>query len=158
METHDLKTESPEEQSASGGTPLASDLENTLQLGTHIIDCAVGVADLARVEVQLAIHSLPRLVMLWLITMPILLLTWCSFSVLIAWCVWELTGVNAVAFLVFFLLQLLLLLTCHLLYRQYCMRMTLPNTVAQIKTFIRMLNYGSSNTSKTEKKSVSGAS
>ena len=67
MEVHDLKSEVPEGQAASGSLPLERELESTLQLGSQIIDCALGVADLARAEAQLAIHSLPRLLMLWLI-------------------------------------------------------------------------------------------
>lgn len=151
MEVHDLKSEVPEGQAASGSLPLERELESTLQLGSQIIDCALGVADLARAEAQLAIHSLPRLLMLWLITMPILLLTWCSFSVLVAWCVYELSAIVSVGLLVFFLMQLLLLLTCHWLYKKYRTRMTLPNTRAHIHAFIGMLNYGSSSRSKTEK-------
>ncbi len=151
MEIHDLKNGPPEEQAASGSSSLTSELENTLQLGAQLIHCAVGVADLAKAELQLAIHSLPRLLMLWLITMPILLITWCSFSVLIAWCVYELSNIGVLGFLVFFLMQLFLLLVCNSLYRKYRTRMMLPNTSAQIRDFIKVLNYGSSSKGETKK-------
>lgn len=151
METHDLKAKPFDEQDAPEGSPLINELENTLSLGQQIIDCALGLADLARAELQLAIHSLPRLLMLWLITMPILLMTWCSFSVLIAWCIYDFSKVAVMGFLVFFLMQLFLLLMCNWLYRKYRARMMLPNTSAQIRDLIQVLNYGSTNKGEAEK-------
>lgn len=114
-----------------------ADVAQTLKLGEQLMDFAGGVMDLARAEALLAVSSLPKLLMLWLIMMPIILLTWCSFSVLIAWGAVALSGESGVGVLTFFLLQVLLLLTCRLLFVKYRRRMTFPHTRAQIDSFIQ---------------------
>lgn len=118
-------------------TGWEADVVQTLKLGEQLMDFAGGVMDLARAEALLAVSSLPKLLMLWLIMMPIILLTWCSFSVLIAWGAVALSGESGVGVLTFFLLQVLLLLTCRLLFVKYRRRMTFPHTRAQIDSFIQ---------------------
>jgi hypothetical protein len=61
-----------------------TDIEQTLQLGEQFVGAVGGIVDLARMEALLAIRALPKLLMLWLLIMPIMLLTWCAFSVLMA--------------------------------------------------------------------------
>ncbi|HEX7764958.1 MAG TPA: hypothetical protein VF433_15290, partial [Cellvibrio sp.] len=96
-----------------------------------------GVVDLARVEALLTVRTLPKLMMLWLMMMPIILLTWCAFSALMAWSVVAASGQVGLGMLTFFLLQVLLLFVCRWLFVKYRTRMTFPYTRAQIDQFVR---------------------
>ena len=80
--------------------------------------------------------------MLWLLMMPVILLTWCSFSALTAWAVYEASEEIGLGIFMFFMQQLLLLLTCRWLFLKYRVRMTLPYTRAQLDTFMRSMNHG----------------
>lgn len=151
MAAHDPTEDSPGSQDSTGELPFKRELENSLQLGEHMLACLTGLIDLARTELQLAIQSIPKLMMMWLLMMPILLLTWCSFSILVAWLIYDMSGHVGFGLFIFFLLQLLLLLVCHLFYKKYCARMALPTTREHINTFMRTLNYGSSNAGEVKK-------
>ncbi|MGV8834603.1 hypothetical protein [Cellvibrio sp.] len=120
----------------------ASDVAQTLQLGEELVGFIGGVVDLARVEALLAIRTFPKLIMLWLLMMPVMLLTWCAFSTLMAWSVFAASGQVGLGMLTFFLLQVLLLLVCRLLFVKYRTRMTLPCTRLQIDCFVRSMQDG----------------
>lgn len=124
---------------------LATDVEQTLQLGEQFVGFIGGVVDLARVEALLAIRTLPKLIMLWLLIMPIMLLTWCAFSALMAWSVFAASGQVGLGMLMFFLQQVLLLLICRWLFVKYRTRMTLPYTRVQIDNFVRSIQDGFNN-------------
>jgi uncharacterized membrane protein YqjE len=113
------------------------DIEQTIRLGQHFLGVLGGTIDLARVESELAIRTFPKVLMLWLLMMPIILLTWCSFSALIAWCVYAASEQLGAGILAFFILQVILLLACRWLYVKYRKYMTLPYTRAHIDSFIR---------------------
>ncbi len=127
------------------------DVEQTIQLGQHFVGVLVGIVDLARVEVELAIRTFPKVLMLWLIMMPIILLTWCAFSALVAWGVYAASEEIGAGILAFFLLQVFLLLTCRWLYVNYRKYMTLPYTRAHIDSFIRRAQNEFNDRSKTKK-------
>jgi hypothetical protein len=128
----------------------ATDVEQTLQLGEQLVGFIGGVVDLARVEALLAIRTLPKLIMLWLLIMPIMLLTWCAFSALMAWSVFAASGQVGLGMLTFFLQQVLLLLICRWLFIKYRTRMTLPYTRAQIDNFVRSTQDGLNSRVKTK--------
>ncbi len=134
-----------------GSSNWETDVAQTLKLGEQLVDFAGGVVDLARAEALLALNSLPKVVMLWLIMMPVILLTWCSFSVLIAWGAVALSGELGLGILMFFLLQALLLVICRLLFVKYRRRMTFPCTRAQIDNFIQEAKYEFKCRSETKK-------
>lgn len=126
--------------SPSSHKPAANweaDVAQTLQLGEQLVGFVGGVVDLARVEALLAVRTLPKLMMLWLMMMPIILLTWCAFSALMAWSVVAASGQVGLGMLTFFLLQVLLLFVCRWLFVKYRTRMTFPYTRAQIDQFVR---------------------
>lgn len=165
MSIHDLQGISPEvappqvnafQETASGNNTSKSasnwstDLEQTLQLGDQFVGFAMGVIDLARVEALLAIRTLPKLLILWLLMMPIMLLTWCAFSALAAWAMYAASDEVGLGMLMFFMLQVLLLLTCRWLFVKYRMRITLPYTRAQIDSFMRSTSHEFSNPGKAE--------
>ncbi|EIK45299.1 hypothetical protein O59_001977 [Cellvibrio sp. BR] len=133
-------TQPQERVSPSSDQPAANweaDVAQTVQLGEQLIGFAGGVIDLARTEALLAVHTLPKVMMLWLIMMPIILLTWCSFSALVAWSVVALSEQLGLGMLTFFLLQVLLLFVCRWLFVKYRARMTFPYTRAHIDNFVR---------------------
>lgn len=119
-----------------------ADIEQTLQLGEQFVGIIGGLVDLARAEALLAIRTLPKIMMLWLLIMPIMLLTWCAFSALMAWSVYAASDQVGLGMLTFFLLQVLLLLICHWLFVKYRTRMTMPYTRAQIDNFVRSTRHG----------------
>lgn len=138
---HSPEAEQPQESPLPPGEgPAASwetDVAQTLQLGEQLIGFAGGIVDLARTEALLAVNTLPKVMMLWLLMMPVILLTWCAFSALIAWSVVALTEQLGFGMLAFFLLQVLLLFSCRWLFVKYRTYMTFPHTRAQIDNFVR---------------------
>lgn len=171
MNTHDQKENSPEALKSQGdfcGDNLSgesasehdtssknsanweSDVAQTLQLGEQFLGVIGGIVDLARVEALIAIRTLPKLVMLWLLIMPIMLLTWCAFSALMAWSVFAASGLVGLGMLTFFLQQVLLLLICRWLFIRYRTRMTLPYTRAQIDNLVRSTRDGFNSRCKTK--------
>lgn len=127
-----------------------TEIEQTLKLGEQFVGAIGGIVDLARVEALLAIRTLPKLLMLWLLIMPVILLTWCAFSALVAWSVFAASEEVGLGMLTFFLQQIVLLLTCRWLYLKYRTRMTLPYTRAQVNNFVRSTQDGFKSTSKTK--------
>ena len=146
MNTHERNENAPgaaqprDAFSPSSNKPAANwenDVAQTLQLGEQLVGFVGGVVDLARVEALLTVRTLPKLMMLWLMMMPIILLTWCAFSALMAWSVVAASGQVGLGMLTFFLLQVLLLFVCRWLFVKYRTRMTFPYTRAQIDQFVR---------------------
>ena len=152
MDVHDREQEDVRGDSSSTTPPSGNkDVKDMLALGEQIIGLVNDIAELVRMESMLAIRSIPRLLMLWFLMMPILLLTWCSFSVWIAWMLYAATQQPGVGFFAFFLQQLLLLFICRWLYTKYQLRMTLPYTREHIDKFIRGFNDGSPGSGETKK-------
>jgi uncharacterized membrane protein YqjE len=147
-----LPEEDVPEKNASPNTAASwvTEIEQTLQLGEQFVGAIGGIVDLARVETLLAIRTLPKLLMLWLLIMPVILLTWCAFSALMAWSVFAASEEVGLGMLTFFLQQVVLLLTCRWLYVKYRTRMSLPYTRAQIDNFVRSTQDAFSNRSKTK--------
>jgi uncharacterized membrane protein YqjE len=172
MNAHDQKESSPEPAKAQGnfyGEELsgedesqhealpnnppnwAADIEQTLKLGEQFVGIVGGIIDLARVEALLAIRTLPKMIMLWLLIIPIMLLTWCAFSALLAWSVFAASEQVGLGILTFFLQQVLLLLICRWLFIKYRTRMAMPYTRAQIDNFVRSTQHGFNQRDETKK-------
>jgi uncharacterized membrane protein YqjE len=127
------------DQNASSSTAASweADVKQTLQLGEQLVGIVGGVIDLARTEALLAVRTLPKVMMLWLLMMPIMLLTWCAFSALMAWVVFAASGQIGWGMLTFFLQQVVLLFVCRWLFVKYRTRMTFPYTRGQIDNLVR---------------------
>ncbi|PUA29970.1 MAG: hypothetical protein B0W54_05390 [Cellvibrio sp. 79] len=152
MDAHDREKEAVSEASSAANSPPNPDnFKDMLALGEQVVRLVNDIADLVRMETMLAIQSIPRLLMLWFLMMPILLLTWCSFSAWIAWMLYAATQLPGAGFFAFFLQQLLLLFVCRWLYTKYRQRMTLPYTREHIDKFLRGFNNGSPGSSETKK-------
>jgi|GEM_PF-2647044 len=153
--SHDASPDLPEPndsptKDSSSSMSWSSDIEETLRLGDQIVNHVTGIIDLARVEALLAMRTLPKMIMLWLLLMPIMLLTWCAFCVLVSWSVFSASTQIGLGLLTFFLLQVFLLLVCRWLYIKYRNSMTLPYTRAHIDNFVRSAKDGLSNRSETK--------
>lgn len=133
-----LANDSPDQNtSSSTAASWETDVKQTLQLGEQLVGMVGGVVDLARAEALLAVRTLPKLMMLWLIMMPVMLLTWCAFSALMAWAAFALSGQVGWGMLTFFLQQVVLLLSCRWIFVKYRTRMTFPYTRGQIDNLVR---------------------
>lgn len=158
MNNHDLNqaplgVQQPQEESSNPNTQpqWVDELEQTLLLGKQFSQFSVDLIGLAGAEMLLAVKSFPKLFMLWLLMMPIILLSWCSFSGLMAWLVFTLSAHVGLSLLAVFLLQILLLISCRWLFTQYRRRMTLPYTRDQIASFMRSINNESGERNSAEK-------
>lgn len=140
---------SPENDTNPADPPdFKSDIEQTIQLGEQFVGVIGDVVDLARKEALLAVCTLPKLMMLWLLIMPVMLLTWCAFSALTAWSIYAVSGQPGLGMLTFFLQQVFLLLVCRWLFLKYRTRMTMPYTRAQIDNLVRSIQHGFTNRDK----------
>jgi hypothetical protein len=127
------------------------ELEKSLRLGEQVVGFITDVTDVAGMEAALAAKSIPRLIMLWFLIKPAILLSWCSFSVMIAWFAYSASDLVGVGLFAFFLLQLLLLLVCYRLYAKHKVRMTFPYTREHLGRFMRGFNDESSNSAGNKK-------
>lgn len=152
MDAHDQKQKSPGGDIPPGDfSGVDQKLENTLQLGEQVVGFFTDMIELARMEAALAVRSFSRVLMLWFLMMPILLLTWCSFSGMMAWLAYSYTLHVGTGLFVFFFQQLLLLSICRWLYVRYRQRMTLPYTRAHINRFMRGFENGADSASRAKK-------
>lgn len=126
------------------------DIDQTLRLGEQVVGVVGGIVDLARVEALLAVRTLPKIMMVWMLMIPTMLLTWCAFSALLAWSVFAVSGQVGLGMLTFFLQQVLLLLVCRWLFMKYRKRISMPYTRAQINEFLRSAKHGFSRSSETK--------
>lgn len=124
-------------EASSASSAWQTDIEKTMLLGEQFVGVLGGMVELARMEAQLAVRTLPKLMMLWLLIMPVMLLVWCSFSVLAAWSVYAASEQTGLGLLTFFLLQVILLLICRWAFVAYKARMSFPYTRAQVVDFMR---------------------
>ncbi|WP_323815565.1 hypothetical protein [Cellvibrio sp. NN19] len=144
-------TSSAEEPARKQPSGVEADVEKTMQLGAHIVGVLGGVIDLARMEALLAMRTLPKLIMLCLLIMPVMLLAWCAFSVFLSWMVFSASSQAGLGFLTFLLLQILLLLICIWGFYRFKARMNFPYTRAQVEQFTRSIKDEFNAVDKTKK-------
>lgn len=139
MDNHGRSHASPEPESARGGrqsTPSQSrdKLEETLALGQQGLAYLAQLGDLFRLEAMLAIQSLPKMVALWLMILPLTLITWVGFAVMASWSVYSWLQLPLAGFATFFVLNLLLLVFFHWGMSRYTRRMSFSETRSQIRS------------------------
>lgn len=144
-------TPSAEDPIRKSNSSWEADAEKTMQLGEHVVGVLGGMVDLARMEAVLAVRTFPKLIMLWLIIMPVMLLTWCAFSVLLSWAVFATSGQTGLGLLTFLLLQILLLLVCWWCFIRFKARMSFPYTRAHVEQFARSIKDEFNAVDKTKK-------
>ena len=91
---------------------IRNEVENWLRL---LSDSGTSLLRLARAEMMLAATGMPQLIALWLLMVPLILLAWVGFSVLVGWLAWYFSAQVWVGLLAFVLLQLL---CCYLVFRR----------------------------------------
>jgi len=114
---------------------------DAVKIGEQLLGCLTGIAELARLETLLAVKSLPRAVALWLLILPLVLLTWLSFSLLLSWIAYDLLMDALWGFVVFFGLQCIALGSCYFVLQAYKHRMSLPHTRKHVASTIRSVQY-----------------
>lgn len=114
-----------------------ADVVQTLELGKQFLQMGVGIIGLARAEASLSVRTIPKLLTVWLLMLPVIVLTWCAFSLLVSWIVTGASNEIGLGIFTFFLLQVLLLLVCYWLTVRYRSRIGFGYTRTQIKDFIR---------------------
>ena len=127
-----------------------ADAEQILELGKQFLDFGAGLMSLARAEALLSVRTFPKLLMLWLLMVPVILMTWCAFSVLLSWMVTAASNQIGLGIFTFFLLQLLLLLMCYWLIVRYRARIGFSYTRTQFMDFIRSIQYEINSRDKTK--------
>lgn len=124
------------EKQRSGEAPRAADdapedLPADPSLIPLIKSFIEGFFELLKLEGALAVKSIKSSVVIGLFLLPLSFLTWLGFAVLLSWSVYELTGVALAGFGAFFVLHLLLVMTCLLMLRTYKSRMTFAESRKQ---------------------------
>lgn len=91
---------------------------------------------LLQLELQLAIKDSKRLLLLALIFIPVLILTWIGFTLLLAWLVYLLDTSVTQGLLAFFIVQLGALSIILMSWKHYKKSLSLPLTTAQISKLV----------------------
>jgi len=94
------------------------------------------IARLLVLELRLAVGDSGRLLLLAVLSLPLLLLAWTGFAVLVSWLVYQYDASVTMALLAFLLLQLSALAVIHVLIRQYRKSLSLPLTRHHIQSFL----------------------
>jgi len=136
----ELPTEpGPEQPEASGDDlvgRITQEFHQAVAIGDELIGSLKNYSELLGLELALAVKSLPALLGSWLLLLPAVLLSWVSFSLLLAWVGYSVSGVPLVGFLVLFAMQITLLLLLWFSVKRYRRRLTLPESRQQLKTFV----------------------
>lgn len=128
------------------GHPLWVELERAQQLATQVSNWGGALFGLMRLELQLGLQSLPRMLALFLALLPLAGLTWISLSLLLAWFAYTASGVVAVGLAILFVLQLSLLLLCFWRLKRLRAKSTFPETRQQWHMFLAELHNGQQET------------
>lgn len=91
---------------------------------------------LLQLELRLALSDSPRLLVLALLFIPILMLTWISFSALLAWLIYLLNTSVTQGLLTFFIIQFLGLVGISIGWKHYKKSLTLPLTRQHISRLV----------------------
>ncbi|WP_049721127.1 hypothetical protein [Gilvimarinus polysaccharolyticus] len=126
-----------EPSSDAAGNRIAQEFQQAIAIGDELIGSLKAYTELLGLEALLAFKSIPALLASWLLLLPAMLLTWLSFSALLAWVGFSVSGIPVVGFGVFFVMQLLSLLVLWFCVKRYRRRLSLPESRQQLKTFIQ---------------------
>lgn len=113
-----------------------SELERAQKLATQVSGWGGNMAGLARLELQLAVQSIPRILALALALLPLAGLSWITLSILLAWFAYAASGIVAVGLAVLFGLQLALLLLCLWKLKKLRVQSSFPETRQQWQLFL----------------------
>jgi uncharacterized membrane protein YqjE len=132
---------SDDHQQEPGASSGQSDLSASLNWIRSLAALGAAVLRLGIAEISLAKEDLGRLILVCLIIVPVLLLTWVSLGVLVAWIVFELTMSATLGFASFAAIQLATSVILVNKIKTYRRSLTLPATRAQILTIIEEVRH-----------------
>jgi uncharacterized membrane protein YqjE len=147
--SEDMTPESPEPGTMAGENPgagnsagrhLWTELERAHQLAAQVSDWGGAMLGLLRLELVLALQSLPRILALSLALLPLAGLTWISLSLLLAWLAYAASGIVSIGLTTLFALQLGLLLLCYSRLKKLRAQSGFPETRQQWRLFLANLN------------------
>lgn len=96
-----------------------------------------GILHLLQLELRLAIADSKRLVIVALLFIPMLIMTWISFTVLLSWLVYQLNSSITQGLCAFFISQTLALIALCLGWHCYKKSLSLPLSREHIKQLVR---------------------
>ncbi|MFT6927977.1 MAG: putative membrane protein YqjE [Psychromonas sp.] len=138
--------ENSESASAGDKAEKSEQLED-LQLWASWLQQAATIStdifQLVQLELRLAISDSKRLLVLALLFVPILILSWISFTVLLAWLVYQINSSTTCGLLAFFVCQILALLAIFWGWGHYKKSLSLPLTREHIQQFTAGKNHDS---------------
>lgn len=115
-------------------------MQDNLTLAVNLVTQAAavgqGFVSLLGQELKLALGDTLRIMVLSKIYVYLVVLAWLGLTVFISWVVYDASGYGPWSALVFFLLQIMGLLTVHFLVRSLSQSLSLPQTRVQLRTFL----------------------
>lgn len=121
---------------------FSQDVAGLVELGEVALGLLRGIAELAGMEARLAASSLPKLLAVLILTLPLALLSWVALSCLISWLVFLASHSATLGILAFLLIQVGMLFVCKLLLGRYRRNLSMPHTRYQIRNLSKGLYDG----------------
>jgi uncharacterized membrane protein YqjE len=136
---------------------MESEFHRLTAIGRQLAGAAGDLLGLARVEAALALRALPKLGAIALLAIPISLLSWISFSVLVAWGAFQFTSNYGIAILAFFLVQVVTLVAFVSLVKKWIQDMKFTYTKNNIAKFAKEFSRGSQSSSESAEQQAGAA-
>lgn len=121
-------TETKTEQQEIPTNGNASEFPSLLVLASDAVTVAKSFAELAALELRLALQSLPKILGLLIVAFLLSLFAWLSFSAAVGWLAYTWLGSAGWGIAGFLLLQILALIACRFMISTYTHRASLPHT------------------------------
>jgi len=100
------------------------------------LDAGIDIAQLLQLEIRLAVGDLRRMLVLFLVALPMFLLTWISFVSLVAWLASEYFESVAAGLLTFLGIQIIVLIGLRFFWNRYKRSLRLPLTRQHLQAFL----------------------
>lgn len=106
----------------------ATESPSLLMLASDAMTVAKSFAELAALELRLAVQSLPKILGLLIVAFLLSLFAWLSFSAAVGWLAYSWLGSAGWGIAGFLLLQVIALIACRFMISAYMHRASLPHT------------------------------
>ncbi len=126
----------PDERAGDIPDEKPNEIDSVLALLKQAQAIGSGLGQLLARELQLALGDMRRLCGLFLLALPLVMLAWLGFAVLIAWVVGDYSQSVPIGLFTFVLLQLAGLLCIQQLWRRYVRSLTLPLTRQHLQSLL----------------------
>lgn len=144
---NEIPASSSPEQAGSGQSPGEPDeLKAWLQWLQQAAQAGGTLSQLALLELRLAFADSKRLLLLGLAMVPVIVLVWVGFTVLLAWLAYQQSHSVTLGLCVFLAQQLLALMIMVRACKVYSRSLSLPATRSHIQAFVEGSRRGASTT------------